>query len=109
MGRPPVASEQAVAQRFRELRLGAGWSQAEVAARMVTAGWRWHQSTVGRIEGGSQALRIGELLDLAEIFGVPAARLLAGDGRALADERREMERILREQIAAEIASRTEAA
>jgi transcriptional regulator with XRE-family HTH domain len=109
MSRQPAASERAVAQRFRELRLAAGWSQAETAARMTSAGWPWHQSTVVRIEGGSQILRIGELLDLASIFGVPAARLLTGDGGALADERREMERILREQIAAEIASGTEAA
>jgi transcriptional regulator with XRE-family HTH domain/predicted GIY-YIG superfamily endonuclease len=107
-GRSPVPSEQSIALKFRELRLAAGWSQTKVAALMVAAGWPWYQSTVGRVESYSQALRAGELLDLAEIFGVSLSRLLSGD-RSLADERRDLEHALREQIAAEIAERTAAA
>jgi transcriptional regulator with XRE-family HTH domain len=105
-----VASERAVGQRLRELRTGTGMSQQALAAAMVRRGWPWHQSTVHRIESGSQALRVGELVDVALVFGVSPGKMLGeADSRAMVDERREMERTLRRQIAAEIAGRPEAA
>lgn len=106
-----VPSEQAVGQRFKELRVAIGLSQTDAATHMAQHGWPWYQSTVWRIESGAQALRVGELVDLAAVLGVPPGRLLEDAPLAdLADERKRMERAIREQIAAEIAGdRTEAA
>ncbi len=53
--------------RLREER---GWSQAEVARRMGAYGYRWHQTTVGRIESGDRPLRFNEVIHVAALFGV---------------------------------------
>ncbi|HLK78282.1 MAG TPA: helix-turn-helix transcriptional regulator [Streptosporangiaceae bacterium] len=103
-------SEQAVAARLRELRLAAGLSQSGLAERMAGLGWPWHQQTVNQAENRKRKLRLGELVDLAAIYGIPPARLLADERDwTPGDERREMERAIREQIAAEIGGRPEAA
>jgi len=97
-----AVAERIVADRLRELRTGARWSQSDVASRMNERGWPWHQQTVGRVERGQQALRIGELADLAALFGVSPCGLLAAEDHDPAAERRAVERAIREQIAAEI-------
>lgn len=95
--------EQAAAARLRELRQAAGWSQEQMARRMAEAGHPWHQQTVGRIESGRQALRLGELVDLAAIFGVdPASFFGTLDVPSATAMRIAIEREVREQIAAEI-------
>lgn len=106
-----VPSEQAVGQRFKELRVAIGLSQTDAATHMAQRGWPWYQSTVWRIESVAQPLRVGELIDLAAILGVPPGRLLEEAPLVgVADERKRMERAIREQIAAEIAAdRPEAA
>lgn len=50
---------------------------------MTARGFRWHQPTVGRVEKGDQRLRADELQALADLFGVGAGDLLAGDRAAL--------------------------
>lgn len=95
-------AEKMVTRRLAELRNDAHWSQTDLASFMEERGWPWHQQTVGRVEHGQQSLRVGELADLADLFGVPAGDLLAPRGRDIAAERREVERAIRKQIATEI-------
>lgn len=99
----PEEVEQAAASRLRELRQRSGWSQSDMAGQMGARGWPWHQQTVARVEAGLRPLRLGELADVATIFGLTPAALISVDGFAdAAGERQAMERTLREQIAAEI-------
>lgn len=104
------AIEQAVARKLKELRQLAGLPQVKIAERMFSRGQPWHQQTVYKVEAGQRPVRVGELADLAAIFGVTPATLLSDDdyGDAAA-EREVMEHALREQIAAEILSGTERA
>ena len=61
----------AAGARMRELRLGADMAQAALAGEMARRGFPWHQTTVARIEGGSQLLALIEAAALAEVFAVP--------------------------------------
>lgn len=61
-------------------------SQADLAARVTAEGKadgiRWHQSTVARVEDGTQPLRIAEAVILARIFGISVDRLTWAVGEA---------------------------
>lgn len=50
-------------------------SQKEVATLMKNRGWKWSQATVWSVEQGERALRLGEAVDLASIFGVSVIHL----------------------------------
>jgi len=84
---PGVNDRAAAAVRaFRER---AGMPQAELAARVneeagLTEGRLWRQSTVARVEAGTQPLRLDEADAVARIFGVPVARLTWATGEAAA-------------------------
>lgn len=103
--RPPVSDEQSVARKITELRQGARMSQGELARRMFARDWPWYQQTVARVERCERHLRLGELADIAAIFGVPMPEFLTGfDAADAAEARNALERELRENIAAEILS-----
>lgn len=70
------AAGRHVAGNIRVIREHKGISQAVIAEEMRAREWDWHQTTVGRVENGTQALRVGEAVDLAGILGVTVARLL---------------------------------
>ena len=53
---------------MRALREEKGMSQAALATAMTERGYPWHQQTVGRVEGGRQSVRFGEIEQLAEIL-----------------------------------------
>jgi len=72
----------------------------EVAERMEGFGYHWHQSVIAKIETGQRPIRLNEATDLATLYGVALADLL--NLTADADNGREVERRIREQIAAEI-------
>lgn len=72
---PPPAG--AAGSRMRELRLGADMAQAALAEAMSRRGFRWHQTTVARIEAGTQQLDFGEASAIAGIFAVPLDSLAA--------------------------------
>lgn len=63
--------------RVRELRTGADMAQAALAAEMARRGFRWHQTTVTRIEAGARHLAIEEAAAIADIFAVPIGSLAA--------------------------------
>jgi transcriptional regulator with XRE-family HTH domain len=109
-------------QELRRLRRARGWSQEEVARRMVAIGHEgWHQTTVGRTETARRPLRLNETVDLAGLFGVPVTQLLAPipvqldevnevirlTEETLADTREEAEE-LHTELAAAAAEHTEA-
>lgn len=61
-------------QRHREEK---GWSQGELARRMVAAGWDgFHQTTISRIEKGTRPVRLGESRSLASIFGTTVSQMV---------------------------------
>lgn len=64
--------------QVRELRTGAGQSQAWLARRMQGQGLRWHQATVHRIEAGRQAALLKEAEALALVFAVPLSSFQSG-------------------------------
>jgi transcriptional regulator with XRE-family HTH domain len=73
------ADERAFAAVVRRARERTGWPQGRIAEAMNAQGWRWHQSTVARVESGKQAARLGEAVALAEILGIDLSDFLAGN------------------------------
>lgn len=62
----PVALFGANQRRFRE---AYGWSQSELARRMVEAGWpKYSQVAVSRTEEGARAVRLDEAVAIAQLF-----------------------------------------
>jgi transcriptional regulator with XRE-family HTH domain len=77
--------EALAGQHLRLLRQGRGWSQQDVAEKMAAYGYKWHQTTVAKLEAAARPLRVNEAVDLAVLFGIPASRLVEpapapGDG-----------------------------
>jgi len=64
-------SEVVFGRRLRELRIGVGWSQAEVASRLRARDRPMHQTAIAKIEAGTRPLRLDEAWDIAEVFNVP--------------------------------------
>lgn len=63
--------EQRVIETLIDLREERGWSQSELARRMVDAGWpKYTQMTVSRTEKGERPIRLNEAESLAEVFGI---------------------------------------
>lgn len=62
--------EKLAGLEIRRLREARGWSQQELARRMASFGYQWHQTMIARIEAGSRPLRVNELTDFAALFGV---------------------------------------
>ena len=61
---------------LRRLRLARGWSQEEVAVRMTTYGYDFHQTMIAKIEGAQRPLRVRELADFAALYGVEVQDLV---------------------------------
>jgi transcriptional regulator with XRE-family HTH domain len=73
--KPPALEARAI-QLVQELREAAGWSQTELARRMVEAGWpNYTQMTVSRTEKGERPIRLNEAASLAEVLGIRLADL----------------------------------
>jgi transcriptional regulator with XRE-family HTH domain len=69
--------EATAGRELKALRIARGWSQDETATRMTAGTGRpWHQTTIARVESGSRALRVNELAEFADLFGVTTAHLL---------------------------------
>jgi transcriptional regulator with XRE-family HTH domain len=75
-----------VGHNVRTLRERDGISQEKLAELMTARGHSWHQQTVGRTEKGHRAVKVDELEQLAQIFGVEVGRLLWADDEAQATE-----------------------
>jgi len=70
------SAEERVGERLRALRVGRGWSQAELATRMSGRDEKWTQSTIAKTEGATRPIRLNELAALAETLDVPLTDLV---------------------------------
>ncbi len=66
--RKGMSPDERISANVRALRERLGISQAELARQMSERGHQWHQSTVTRVEQGTQPLKAAELVDLAALF-----------------------------------------
>lgn len=73
---PADDPERVAGQELQRLRVARKWSQAEVARRMKPFGYDFNQALISRIELGQRPLRVRELADFAQLFGVTTAHLL---------------------------------
>lgn len=62
-------------ENVRKNRERKGMNQDDVARAMAERGWKWHQSTVYKVEHGTRRTEAFEVADLAEILGVPMGHL----------------------------------
>jgi transcriptional regulator with XRE-family HTH domain len=67
--------DQHVADNLKIIRNSKGISQTALAVEMARRNWRWHQTTVRRVESAAQTLSIGEVTDLAAVLGVTLDQL----------------------------------
>jgi transcriptional regulator with XRE-family HTH domain len=65
-------------KRLKSLRERAGWTQPALAELInrVRPEWRWHQTTIAKIEAGSRSLKLEDLLAYAEVFGLTLDQLV---------------------------------
>jgi len=70
------SAEERVGELLRALRVGRGWSQAELATRMSGRDEKWTQSTIAKTEGATRPIRLNELAALAETLDVPLTDLV---------------------------------
>ncbi len=64
-------------KRLKFLRERAGWSQQALAERVnAERGWRWFQTTIGKIERDARDVRVDELAALADVFGITLDQLV---------------------------------
>ncbi len=67
----PGGIEERVIETLIDLREERGWSQSELARKMVDAGWpKYTQMTVSRTEKGERPIRLDEADALASVFGI---------------------------------------
>lgn len=78
----PDLEERQFARNMQKMREGQGWSQSELARKMVEAGWsNYNQMTVSRTEKGERPIRLSEAKALARIFGSHVEEMSASDER----------------------------
>lgn len=65
---PVPALTAAIGLRLRELRLGEGLSQDDIAAAARRCGLRWKRSSVAALEAGNRDLSVGEFLSIPEVL-----------------------------------------
>lgn len=71
--------ETRFAESMQRLRESRGWSQGELARRMVAEGWvNYSQMTVSRTEKLERPIRLGEALAVARVFNVSLPMMLGG-------------------------------
>lgn len=72
-----VGEDARFAANVKRLRESKGWSQGELARRMVAAGRTgFHQTTISRIEKGERPVRISEAIGLAEVFDTSVSNMV---------------------------------
>lgn len=78
----PESDERQFARNMQKLREHRGWSQSELARKMVDAGWsNYNQMTVSRTEKGERPIRLSEARALAKVFTTTVERMTYSDER----------------------------
>lgn len=93
--------ERRAVETLISLREERGWSQSELARKMVDAGWTtYNQMTVSRTEKGDRPIRLNEIAALADIFEVDMYSLwLPRSVRGYAVAMKEVEKLSEELYA----------
>jgi transcriptional regulator with XRE-family HTH domain len=68
--------ERQFGKTIKAMREARGWTQTDLATKLGTLGFEYHQTTIGKLESGARPLRIGELFAMAAVFGVSAVELV---------------------------------
>ncbi|MEV7994921.1 helix-turn-helix transcriptional regulator [Streptomyces sp. NPDC086077] len=68
--------EELVGQRVKQFREIRGWSQRDLAQRMLDQGHSWRQTTVAKTEAADRPIRVNELHELANVLGVTVVDLM---------------------------------
>lgn len=81
------AFERGIGRIIRAHRMRLGWSQQELAERMIAGGFAGIiQTTVAKVEAGTRPLRLSEFVGFAHALGMPWQAMLAQQ-EPLLDER----------------------
>ncbi|QER88599.1 helix-turn-helix domain-containing protein [Streptomyces tendae] len=72
-----ITAEEVMGKQVKRIRELRGWSQQELARRMVDKGYSWRQTTVAKTEAADRPIRVNEVQGLAIVFGVTVNDLLA--------------------------------
>lgn len=94
---PPMragSAEEQIGERLRALRVGRGWSQAELATRMAGRDEKWTQSTIAKTEGATRPIRLNELAALAETLDVLLTDLLEPERELPLERRAELQALV---------------
>jgi transcriptional regulator with XRE-family HTH domain len=68
--------DEIFARRLREARESSGISQDALAQHMTEIGFKFHQTTVNKIERGERKVPVGEAIALADAIGVSLEQML---------------------------------
>lgn len=71
--------EKLFATRLRQLRIGRGWNQSDLARELEKVGLNWRQQTVARAESEGRPLRLDEAHAIASVFGETVESMTATD------------------------------
>ena len=71
----PGSSAYAFGRRVWTLRKARGWTQDDLARRLTAAGHPMHQTTIAKLEMGARPTDVGEITEIAALFGVAPAAL----------------------------------
>lgn len=75
-----VSFDSAIGANIRSVRMEAGITQTELAARLTAIGTPWTASNVSLIEAGKRKLTLTALGDLCRVFNVDAAAFFGTEG-----------------------------
>lgn len=63
------AADKAFGANLKTIRVARSLTQADIAERMVRAGYKWHAATVYKVENDERQIQLGEAIELARILG----------------------------------------
>jgi transcriptional regulator with XRE-family HTH domain len=78
--RAEVSFDGAIGANVRSVRVEAGITQTDLAARLTSIGTPWTASNVSLIEAGKRKLTLTALADLCRVFNVEAAAFFGTEG-----------------------------
>lgn len=87
MAEPQHELDARIAARAASMRLSIGLTQVDMAQLMARHGYRWHDTTVAKVEHHVRRVSGGELVALADVLGV-SVDYLAGTLDSEAGRRR---------------------
>jgi transcriptional regulator with XRE-family HTH domain len=92
--------EKLAAKRMRMLRLGEGWSAAQLSQQYTKSGaGELDRNTIAKIESNRRQIKAGEVEGVARVFGLTSADLLDPDGPIVFVSYAGQDRVAGEEVA----------